>query len=62
MQERLNLQMNNTISSDIAFIFREYRNRYDKIHIRQMQFILVLETKIYVPSVVNKLLLGVRIR
>ena len=59
MQERLNLQMNNTISSDIAFISR---NRYDKIHIRQTQFILVLETKIYVPSVVNKLLLGVRIR
>ena len=53
--------MNNTISSDIAFIIRS-RNRYDKIHIRQTQFMLVLETKIYVPSVVNKLLLGVRIR
>ena len=62
MQVRLNLQMNNTISNDIAFIFRGYRNRYDKIHTRQTQFTLVLETKIYVPSVVNKLLLGVRIR
>ena len=59
MQERLNLQMNNTILNYIAFISR---SRYDKIHIPQTQFMLVLETKIYVPSVVNKLLLGVRIR
>ena len=59
MQEILNRPMNDTISNYIAFISR---SRYYKIHIPQTQFMLVLQTKIYVPSVVNKLLLGVRIR